>query len=379
MKLLIISHPCTTSVNQQFYAEVEQRTGWNLTIITPSNWKNEYGQVLSPERWSTYQGEFKTIPVWNTGNIPLHLYRSTFIQLLQALQPDAIYVHHEPYALATAQIYLANQLTLQRPIGFYSAQNIFKTYPLPIRWIEQMVFQSSSFAFPVSHSVEAVLSKKGFARSTVLPLGIDPSLYKPHSDADTIRQSLKRSPDQVLIGYLGRISEEKGLKTLLYALKQIESLPWRLIVVGAGTDEAEFQTIAQSLKLDDRIQSLGFIPHTEAPRYLSAFELLVLPSETRPHWKEQFGRVLIEAIACGTPVIGSDSGEIPYLIQATNGGLIFPEADAAALADRLKTLIRDSTLRQTFVHQARPYVLQHYTTPAIAQSFIQTLQSTTSP
>jgi glycosyltransferase involved in cell wall biosynthesis len=362
-------------VNQQFFAEVERLTDWDLTIITPSNWKNEYRQVLKPERWATYRGKLVSIPVWNTGNIPLHLYRTSFLSLLREQQPDVIYVHHESYALATAQLYWANHLTLQCLIGFYSAQNIFKLYPSPIRWMEQFVFQSSAFAFPVSHSVEEVLCKKGFVRSTVLPLGIDPSVYSPHPDADTLNRALKTSPDEVLIGYLGRISEEKGLKTLLDALKQIEALPWRLIVVGAGSYERDFQSIAQSLQLNDRIQSLGFIPHAEAPRYLSAFDLLVLPSETRAHWKEQFGRVVIEAIACGTPVIGSDSGEIPYLLQDTQGGLIFPEGNATALADQLKTLVLNPSLRQTLIHQSRPRVLQQYTNPSIAQQFIQTVES----
>ncbi|PSB07261.1 glycosyltransferase family 1 protein [filamentous cyanobacterium CCP1] len=375
MKLLIISHPCATPVNQQLYAEVEQITGWELTIVTPSNWKNEYGKVLHPERWQDYQGKLISIPVWNTGNIPLHLYRSPFIPLLQELQPDVVYVHHEPYALATAQVYFANHFSIQRPIGFYSAQNVFKSYPFPFRQIEQRIFRESAFAFPVSHSVEEVLSKKGFARSTILPLGIDPSVYCPHPDAAKISHSLKAAPDEVLIGYLGRISEEKGLRTLLHALKEIEALSWRLIVGGAGPYEAEFHTIAQSLQLTSRICSLGFIPHAEAPRYLSAFDLLVLPSETRSHWKEQFGRVVIEAIGCGTPVIGSDSGEIPYLIQSTNGGLIFPEGNSAALADGLKTLILNPKLRETLIHQSRPRVLHDYPHCSIAHRFIQTLES----
>jgi glycosyltransferase involved in cell wall biosynthesis len=375
MRLLIVSHPCVTPINQQFYAEVERETGWELIIVTPSNWENEYGSQIVPERWHEYRGQLVNIPVWKSGNIPLHLYRSIFIPLLREFEPDAIYVHHEPYAAATAQVYLANRLSLRRPIGFYSAQNILKSYPPPFRQTEQAIFHSSQFAFPVSQSVEQVLHKKGCKEmTTVLPLGIDPEVYFPHPQAQKVADNLRRSEKEILIGYLGRISAEKGLKTLLYALKQLENLSWRLIVVGSGSYEAEFEAIAQNLQLQARINRLGYVPHVEAPLYLSAFDVLVLPSETRPNWKEQFGRVIIEAIACGTPVVGSDSGEIPYLLQATGGGLTFPEGQPDALAEKLKQLIINSSLRSQLVGQSRPIVLQNYTNSSLAQRFAQTIE-----
>ena len=373
MKLVIVSHPCVTSVNQQFYAQVEQQTGWELTIITPSNWKNEYSEKLAPERWSGYQGQLLNIPVWKPGSVPLHVYRSTFISLLKKLKPDVIYVHHEPHGAATAQVYLANCLSLRQPIGFYSAQNILKSYPAPFRQTEQIVFQDSCFAFPVSFSVKDVLYSKGFrGNTTVLPLGIDPDVYFPH--AGEVAKELQNSEQEILVGYLGRITEEKGLKILLCSLRQIQDLPWRLIVVGSGSYEAEFDKITNNFQLNHRINRLGYVPHAKAPLYLSAFDLLVLPSETRPNWKEQFGRVIIEAMACGTPVIGSDSGEIPHLIQATNGGVTFPEGQPEALAEKLKHLIINASARSQLAEQGRKAVLQNYTNVSLAKRFAQTIE-----
>lgn len=374
MKLLVISFPCVTPINQQFYAEVEQQTGWELTIVTPAQWRNEYGMVLVPTRWHDFQGKLIELPVWFSGNIPLHIYRSNLAALIKEIQPDCIYVHHEPYAAATAQVYLANLLSLRCSIGFYSAQNILKSYPPPFRQTEQMVFRHSSFAFPVSHSVDQVLQAKGCQeKTTVLSLGIDPQIYFPQSQSPQLANSLRKTEEEVLVGYLGRISEEKGLKTLLHALAEIPQLPWRLIMVGAGDYQAELEGIAQQLNLTERITYIGFVPHPEAPVYLSAFDLLVLPSETRANWKEQFGRVIIEAIACGTPVVGSDSGEIPHLIKATGGGSIFPEAQPKALADQLRQLILDAHLRQQLADQGRQVVMQNYTNAAIAKRFIETI------
>lgn len=375
MKLTIISHPCATPINQQFFAEVEQKTGWKLTIVTPSNWKNEYGKILTPTRWSDYTGQLLSIPVWKSGDIPLHIYRSSFISLFKELKPDAIYVHHEPYGVATAQVYLANDLTIKKPIGFFTWQNIFKRYPFPFEQMQQFVFKKSSFAFPGSRSAEEVLRQKNYqGHCVILPSGVDPQIYFPKTEAESIKSKLRHSENEVLIGYLGRIIEEKGLKTLLYALKQIEDLPWRLVIVGAGAYEADFDALTENLQLTERVSRLGFVPHTESPAYLSAFDLLVLPSETCPNWKEQFGRVIIEAMACGCPLIGSDSGEIPNLIQATGGGLIFPEAQPDGLADKMKQLIINPELRAQLAETGRTTVLNSYTNTSLAQRFAQTIE-----
>jgi glycosyltransferase involved in cell wall biosynthesis len=375
VKLLVISHACVTSINQQFFAEVESQTGWDLILVTPSNWKTEYGKQSNSERWPEYQGELINIPVWKSGSIPLHTYQALFISLLKETQPDVIYVHHEPYAIATAQIYLANAVSSKAKIGFYSAQNIFKTYPIPFRQLEQWVLQSSQFAFPISYSVENVLKAKNCqAKCCVLPLGIDPNIYFPQTGYTQLSTQWHSGIDEVTIGFLGRIVPEKGLKTLLLALHQIKHISWKLVMAGSGSYESDMKGLAKELGLGDRVLFLGYIPHPEAPQYLSAFDILVLPSETQPNWKEQFGRVIIEAMACGTPVIGSDSGEIPYLIKATGGGLIFPEGQPSHLASCLKQLISDQNLRALLATQGQKVVLEQYTVSSIVQRFTQTIE-----
>ena len=373
--LLILSHACVTAINQQFFAEIAAVTGWQVTLIVPQSWRNDYGKVITPQRWPSFQGQIIEIPVWFSGNIPLHIYRAWFGGLLQRLQPDLIYAHHEPYGAATFQLYLANYLTLKRPIAFFTWQNLRKNYPFPFRYTEQFIYRHSTLAFPGSQSAADVLHQKGFqGPCVILPAGIDPALYAPDAGTE-LATNLRHHPDEVLIGYLGRIVEEKGLHTLLFALKQLAQdpdlkVPWRLLMVGSGNYENQFDQLAQDLGLTERISRLGFVPHTVAPQYLAAFDLLMIPSETRPNWKEQFGRVIIEAMACGTPVLGSTSGEIPHLIGATQGGLTFTEADPDALAAQLKRLLTEPPLRQTLATQGRNNVYAHYTHQALAERFV---------
>jgi L-malate glycosyltransferase len=374
MKLLVLSHACITSTNQQFFAEVEQQTGWEIILITPSSWLNDYGLELKPNRWHQFNGQLIEFSLWKSGNIPLHAYRTTFRQILKQIQPDAIYVHHEPYALAAFQMYMANRLSIRKPIGFYSAQNIHKSYPIPFHQIEKFVLRNSSYAFPVSRAVAQVLRNKGYqGKTTVLPLGVDVGIYHNSYDVSNLKKQLKTNSDEVLIGYLGRITSEKGLKTLLQAIKNLENKLCRLIVVGAGGYEDEFRKHIDKLQLSSKVTCIGFVPHVEAPKYLAAFDILVLPSETQPNWKEQFGRVVIESMACGTPVVGSDSGEIPYLIESTQGGLIFPEGNSMALSQQLTTLIEDEALRFKLASQGRQAVIEKYSNSTVVEAFVRTI------
>jgi len=94
-----------------------------------------------------------------------------------------------------------------------------------------------------------------------------------------------------------------------------------------------------------------------------------LPSLTRPNWKEQFGRVLIEAMACGVPVIGSDSGEIPNVIG--DAGLIFPEGDIVALRDSIARMLADPERRARYAEAGRQRVLAEFTQAQIAAATVR--------
>jgi glycosyltransferase involved in cell wall biosynthesis len=377
MKLLVISHACVTPVNQSFYADLEEETGWVVTLVIPSRWKTEYGMRDGSGRWATLNATIHALKVLFPGDIPRHLYRNWFISLLRDEKPDAIYVHHEPYGFATAQIYLANLVTGQRPIGFYAAQNILKRYPSPIRQVERWVLKNSHFSFPVTKGALEILRAKGYTNvAEVLPLAINTDLYRPMSEWSVERRrELGISPDSFLLGYLGRFVEEKGLGTLLDALDRLPDLDWELLLIGNGPYETELrQQISLMGPKGARIHIRGYVSHDEAPGWLSMIDTLVLPSETRPGWKEQFGRVLVEAMACGTPVVGSDSGEIPNVIETTGGGLIFPEGDVAALSKCIDRLGRSTDLRSKLIVQGQKAIEDMYEQRRLVGRFASSIE-----
>ena len=376
MKLLIVSHPSVTPINQQLFAAVEDHTQWEITLVGPSNWVDDYGTVRGLERWPDFEGDLRAIPVFGSGNIPLHVYRTTFWRLLRDVQPDALYVHNEPYAASTAQLWLANRWSgVQAAFGFYAAQNIVKKYPIPFRWTEQAIYRASQFSFPCSETVLDTLRTKGYTGpATLLPLGIDPTLYTPSPRADQLRDDLRGDAD-VLFGYLGRITEEKGVPTMLRAMAQLpSSLDWRLALVGTGDHTDAFRALAADLGIADRLVWVGYVEHTEAPHYLSAFDVLVLPSETQPTWKEQFGRVIVEALACETPVVGTNSGEIPRLLRRTEGGVVVEERDPTSLASGLQSLAESPQRRRRLAVQGAGYVRDHLTHRALAVQFAEAIE-----
>jgi glycosyltransferase involved in cell wall biosynthesis len=272
-------------------------------------------------------------------------------------------MHHEPYGFSTFQVYLANQMTGQRPIGFYAAQNLLKNYPPPVRQLERWVFRRSSYAFPVTGVALDVLRKKHYTGTAeVLPLAVSSDLYKPSPIwSSERRQTMGIPPGRVVFGYMGRLVEEKGLRTLFSAVELLGDSDWELLLVGGGPLEAELRQRASGMgKTGKRIRFMGYVPHAEAPNWLSLFDVMVLPSETRSNWMEQFGRVLIEAMACGTPVLGSDSGEIPKIIQATGGGLVFPEGAVSSLAEAMLQLAGSAELRRNLAQVGRETVLTSY-------------------
>jgi glycosyltransferase involved in cell wall biosynthesis len=373
MHLLVVSHPCTTPINQQIYAELEQQTGWKISLIIPDQWKDEFGNVLEGGVWPGLQASVEKVPVWKNGHIVLHVFKRDWTRFFKKNAYDAVYVHNEPYALAAAQICWANARTLKAPFGFYSAQNILKQYPPPFSWLERMVYRQSAYAFPITEAVEEVLRAKKFrGRCQVCPLPLDPEIYRPRGP-DEDRQLLPRDGSEVVLGYVGRIVEPKGLRTLAAALPKLRDLRWKLIVIGKGDFEQTFRELLKEGEVLDRVNFLGFVPHVETPRYLSAFDLLIVPSETQPNWKEQFGRVITEAMASGTSVIGSSSGEIPNLIQKSNGGLVFAEKDADKLAESLRSLMTQKDLREKHAENGRSWVEREVSLSAVAKKMAATL------
>ncbi len=165
------------------------------------------------------------------------------------------------------------------------------------------------------------------------------------------------------MGYVGRLVPEKGLEGLLEAVAGLRGA-WRLHIVGHGPQEAELKARVRHLGLSHRVAFEGWLPSMRMPAFYRSLDALVLPSRSQPNWVEQFGRVLIEAMSCAVPVVGSDCGEIPTVVG--DAGLVFPEGDVEALRACLSRMMVDRELWEDLATRGRERVLARYTQERIA-------------
>ena len=213
-----------------------------------------------------------------------------------------------------------------------------------------------------TQSAADVWRAKGYTGplSVIPQFGVDPDLFSP--------PELPRSGEEPFtVGFAGRLVAEKGGAVLLDALAQLP-VAWRLRIAGDGPEKAALIAQAGRSGAADRLSFVA-LPSTEMPNYYRGLDALAIPSLTRPNWKEQFGRVIVEAMACGVPVVGSDSGAIPDVIG--DAGRVVPEGDVTALSAALRDLAVSPDLRRDLGARGRVRVLAQYTQKQVAAQTVE--------
>jgi glycosyltransferase involved in cell wall biosynthesis len=340
-RLLVVSHPAVVSVNQEVYREL-QRRGWEVTIVLPSRWRSEYSrQKMSPQVLAGMDGALRATTVALKGRPQRHFYLVNCSALAARLNPAVAFVEAEPFSLAAAQWDRA--LTrLGVPFGVQCAENIDRHLPLPVRRLRSRVLRDAAFVAGRSESACRLVRAWGATGEVALA---------PH--AVPFWESLPTPSERPFtVGYAGRLVQSKGLTDLLAAVRRLDA-PVELLLIGDG--ELRSQLEGQSIP-GSTVQVLDGLGHDEMASGYAKLDVLVLPSHTTLTWKEQFGRVIVEALWCGVPVVGSDSGEIPWLIELTGGGLVFPEGDVEMLAERLVELRDQPALRAKLAASGRAAV-----------------------
>jgi glycosyltransferase involved in cell wall biosynthesis len=364
MRVLMLSKACVVGIYQR-KLEAIARLGVELLTLVPPSWQDERGE-LRLERVYTDGYRLETLPIALNGSFHLHFYPGLG-RRIRAFRPHIVHIDEEPYNLAAWQaLYHARRVGAKTL--FFSWQNICRDYPPPFSWGERWVLNHADYALAGTESAAQVWRGKGYAgRLRVIPqFGVDPELFKPSPPAPLSQGEGSSKP--FTIGYVGRLVEEKGVRQLIEAASRLTGVEWRLRLIGGGPLKGDLQTRAKHLGLAGRVQFCDQIPSTDMPAQYAQLDGLVLPSLTRPNWKEQFGRVLIEAMACGVPVIGSDSGAIPDIIG--DAGLIVPEGEAGALAGALHRLWSEPELRAALGAKGRARALAHFTHEGVAAATV---------
>ncbi len=334
-RLLTIGHSYVVTLNRRLADEMARqgRGLWNVTAAAPARYDGDLGP-LTLERPPGEMCEVRSMPVHLSRYPHLMFYRG--LRELLSEKWDVIHCWEEPYVTAGAQI--ARMAHRDAILVFATFQNVAKRYPPPFSWMERQVLSRADgwIAFGRTvHETQAARGGYGGTPSCIIPPGVDTLRFTPDATARArVRAERGWSGDTPVVGFLGRFVEEKGIGMLASVLQRIAE-PWRALFVGGGPKQAELEALAASYP--GRVSIATHVAHDDVPAYLNAMDLLCAPSQTTPQWREQFGRMLIEAMACGVPVLASRSGEIPHVLG--DAGLLLPEDDQAAWTAVLRDVI----------------------------------------
>jgi glycosyltransferase involved in cell wall biosynthesis len=365
MRVLLIAQQCQVRSEGQPKAErLAQFPDIELMTLVPDRYfeGGKFRRPDPPERPAyRYEVEKVVWPWTGPGQRYLHWYPG-LAKVLRSFRPDVIDLWEEPWGLVSVETcWLRNRLLPNTRIVSETEQNVNKVLPFPFEQFRSYTLQNADFVIGRNAEAVEITRRKGYrGPAAVAPNGVDIELFSP-KDRENARRALGFSG--FVCGYVGRIVEEKGLTEMIDALADCPS-DVNLVFVGSGPLQPELERRVREAKRGANVRFLANRERGQLPEIMSALDVLLLPSRTTPRWKEQFGRVIIEAHACKTPVIGSDSGAIPAVIGL--GGLVVPEQNPAALAAAICKLRNDPQLRDRMGTIGRRQTEEHYSWQKVA-------------
>jgi len=373
-RLLTLGHSYVVGANRRLAHEMMAAAGdqWEILAAAPSFFDDKDLRPVRLELRPDEEGKVVALPAYFTRRAHAFLYGPKLGGLLRK-NWDVVHAWEEPY------IFVGGELALLAPrstrLVFRTAQSLDKRYPPPFSLIERFAMSRATGWICSGGLVEANLkARNGYGHKPMrrIPLGVDRRKFfpDPAARAKTLAALGWEEQGPPVVGYLGRIHREKGIPLLMEALDRLRT-PWRALFIGAGPMEKELRDWAARHPAQVRVCS--DVQHDQVPGYLNAADLLVAPSQTMKNWKEQFGRMLVEAFATGLPVIGSDSGEIPYVIDGI--GVVVPEKDVAGWAKAIEELLESPARRREMGQRGLDAAAERYAWPVVAKQYIDFFES----
>jgi glycosyltransferase involved in cell wall biosynthesis len=365
LTILSIAHPAVSrDVGRLRYYPLGGRSDVDVHLVVPAVW-HQFGRnmVADPSDDPGITVHVLPIRLGRAGPMSwyLHFYPG-LRRLIRDIQPDVIHLWEEPWSLVAMQ---ARLLKGTAALVLEVDQNILKRLPPPFEFIRSHVLQNTDHILARSPDAAAVVRAKGY-RGPVSSIGYGVDLVNFRPDVEPMMPLPVRPAFR--IGYVGRLVEEKGLDDALDAMT-MATTPVTLAIMGEGPYEEALRQRVVELGLTDRVSFRGWGAPPDVAAFLRSLDAMVLLTRTTKSVREQFGRVIVEAQACGIPVIGSQGGAIPDVVG--HGGWIVPERDPGALARILDLIAADPDLLHARSLAALSNVKDRFTYDAVAEALLE--------
>jgi starch synthase len=259
---------------------------------------------------------------------------------------------------------------LKAPLVITSTENIpHATLDDPARTrLKKDILAAADFFFALTPDARDALIAEGVESSKiqVIPFGIDLERLRPGAPDRSWPQRFDIKPDDFVITFTGRLVWEKGIYDLLAAVRTLETNHLRLLIIGDGPEREEVGRHIKALGLFNVVGLHQAIPYGEIDNVYRMSNVVVLPSIPTRGLREQFGMVLVEAMACGVPVVATRCGSMPHVIG--NAGLLADPGNPSSLADCLTRLRESESLRQQLGRRGREIAEERYDKNRVAAS-----------
>lgn len=366
-RVLSIGHSYIVSSNRSIMRSVAQLNMFDIDLVAPSFL---HGSLRSLSVEPEESDLINVIPLQVSMSKYIHfMYYRGLDKVLAEGRYDLVHIWEEPYIFAGYQI---ARLCKKREIPFFfrSAQSLNKRYPPPFSYFEKYVVKHCRGWNAGAGLVYQNLQKRGYPKElgVIINLATDKKMFYPDDKKrQEIREQFKL--DGFVIGFSGRLVEAKGLDILMSAIDMLDDSVQKkcsLLILGSGPYREKILNWAHKKKIENKVH-IHLAKHDEMPQFMRAMDCLVAPSQTTASWKEQFGRMITEAFASHVPVIGSSSGEIPYVIE--DAGIVVDEKDVEGWSQAIKSLIESPQLCQNFKVKGYQRFLNRYEVSQVAAQY----------
>ncbi len=343
-------------VSLEFFRNVNREKFDIHPILLVRPWEQE---TYFARELRGYGFAYDTVPVGvKTNDGPLRILRAIqrIYSLLKISSFDLVHTHGyfaDICALPVAKMLGINSVSTCH--GFIGNDRKLRFYNM----LDRLSLRLSKGIITVSEDIMESLTTSGIKkhRIKVIQNAISQpcEVTKVQTRRNKSSKSLSLDSSKFVIGYIGRLSEEKGVKYLIEAASILrdKNVDFKLIVVGDGPERAELENLVKERSLEEQVVFVGF--QTDVATWLTTFDVFVLPSLT-----EGTPMALLEAMSMGIPVIATAVGGVPKVLSDGKNGLLVSPHDFISLSERIQILQENSTLRERLSREGSNTIRTQY-------------------